>query len=39
MQLFQRHLRESKGDETLARKVTAETIGHTPAVSKKFYLL
>jgi DNA topoisomerase IB len=39
MQLFQKHLRESKGDETLARKVTAETIGHTPAVSKKFYLL
>lgn len=39
MQLFQRHLRSTKGDETLARKVTAETIGHTPAVSKKFYLL
>jgi DNA topoisomerase IB len=39
MQLFEKHLRVSNGDEKLARKVTAETIGHTPAVSKKFYLL
>jgi len=39
MQLFEKHLRASNGDEKLARKVTAETIGHTPAVSKKFYLL
>ncbi|AUT19104.1 hypothetical protein DSLPV1_133 [Dishui lake phycodnavirus 1] len=39
MQLFQKHLRDLNGDEKLARKVTAETIGHTPAVSKKFYLL
>lgn len=39
MQLFQKHLRAANGDEKVAVKVTAETIGHTPTVSKKFYLL
>lgn len=39
MQLFKHHLKKTNGDETLARKQTADTIGHTPAVSKKFYLL
>lgn len=39
MQLFKRHLKETNGDETLARKQTADAIGHTPSVSKKFYLL
>jgi DNA topoisomerase IB len=39
MQLFEKHLKETKGDDKLARKITAETIGHTPSVSKKFYLL
>lgn len=39
MQLFEAHLKKNNGDETLARQKTADTIGHTPAVSKKFYLL
>jgi len=39
MQLFRRHLKNANGDEKVARQQTADTIGHTPAVSKKFYLL
>jgi DNA topoisomerase IB len=39
MQLFLKHLKNTNGDEKVARQQTADTIGHTPAVSKKFYLL
>jgi DNA topoisomerase IB len=39
MQLFHKHLKNANGDEKVARQQTADTIGHTPAVSKKFYLL
>jgi DNA topoisomerase IB len=39
MQLFRKHLKAANGDEKVARQQTADTIGHTPAVSKKFYLL
>jgi DNA topoisomerase IB len=39
MKLFLKHLKNTNGDEKVARQQTADTIGHTPAVSKKFYLL
>ena len=39
MQLFQKHLKKYNGDEKKATNATAETIGHTPSVSKKYYLL
>lgn len=39
MQLFRKHLKSSGGNEKVARKQTAAVIGHTPTVSKKFYLL
>jgi DNA topoisomerase IB len=39
MQLFQKHLKKYNGDEKKATDATAETIGHTPSVSKKYYLL
>jgi len=39
MQLYEQKLKKTDGDEALALKQTAETIGHTPAVSKKYYVL
>ena len=39
MQLFQKHLKKYDGDEKKATDATAETIGHTPSTSKKYYLL
>jgi hypothetical protein len=39
MQLFQKHMKKYDGDEKKAVNATAETIGHTPSVSKKYYLL
>lgn len=39
MQLFQKHMKKFDGDEKKAVDATAETIGHTPSVSKKYYIL
>lgn len=39
MQLFQKHMKKYDGDEKKAVDATAETIGHTPSVSKKYYIL
>jgi len=39
MQLFQKHMKKFHGDEKKAVDATAETIGHTPSVSKKYYIL
>lgn len=39
MQLFQKHMKKFDGDEKRAVDATAETIGHTPSVSKKYYIL
>jgi hypothetical protein len=39
MQLFQKHMKKYDGDEKKATDATAETIGHTPSTSKKYYLL
>ena len=39
MQLFQKHMKKYDGDKKKAVDATAETIGHTPFVSKKYYLL
>ena len=39
MQLFQKHLKKYDGDEKKATDAAAETIGHTPSTSKKYYLL
>ena len=39
MQLFDKHLKKYNGDEKMAVDATANTIGHTPSVSKKYYIL
>lgn len=39
IQLFQKHMKQFNGDEKKAVEATAETIGHTPSVSKKYYIL